>query len=280
MMVRMGNSVSEPRLGGSGANGRIGGATALIVMAGIAIAAALEGVRRIAYAALAALIVWGLWPLLLIVGGLAALMIVAVIAVSLGLVDHGAGSDTGLGGMGEGVVVGGSKLARIYYRFLGRVRHPIAWGAAAGALAGTALVWAILGLYVIPRERRTLDTLMQVRSALEDRYRQAGSYPSPTEDGTVPATLLSTGGPTRDAGPVADGFGRPVRYRLGGAWKIASYTVSSLGFDGRPSDDNLCVTGGTRLGHWLERAQGSLRQLVDLRSEVAAIETLRCSGAP
>ena len=85
---------------------------------------------------------------------------------------------------------------------------------------------------------------------------------------------------------ILDGFGRPVHYHLDGAWKLASYTLFSFGFDGRPSDDDLCVTGGTRAGVWLHHASASVRALlgktsgekphVDLRSQVAAIEASRC----
>ena len=113
-------------------------ATAGTVMIAIVVAAMLGGVRRIAYGALAALVLAGLWPLLILLGGFAALMILAVV---FGLVAGEGIGDVGLGDVNEGVVRGGAKLASIYYRFLGRVRHPVVWGVVAGAIAGTAAVW-------------------------------------------------------------------------------------------------------------------------------------------
>lgn len=257
-------------------------ATAGMVMIAIVGAAMLGGVRRIAYGALAALVLAGLWPLLILLGGFAALMILAVV---FGLVAGEGIGDVGLGDVNEGVVRGGAKLASIYYRFLGRIRHPVVWGVIAGAIAGTAAVWGILALYVMPKERRTLETLLQVQEALEDRYNRTGSYPPRTNDETMPTTLLGESN-RQGVEVILDGFGRPVHYHLDGAWKIASYTVSSFGFDGRPSEDDLCVTGGTRTGVWLQHASASVRALMggtsgekphfDLRSQVAAIESSRC----
>jgi hypothetical protein len=259
-------------------------ATAGVVMGAILVAAMLAGVRRIAYGALAALVVAGLWPLLILLGAFAALMILAVL---VGLVGGEGVGDIGLGDASEGAVRGGAKLASSYYRFLARLRHPVLWGAVAGAVAGTAVVWAILALYVVPRERRTLETLLHVQLALEDEYQRTGSFPRPTGEGTVPPALLDepAGQP---ATPILDGFGRPILYDLKGLWKLASYTVSSMGFDGHPSDDDLCLTGGTRAGTWLQRAAGPVRALfravsvervhADLRLQIAAIQASRCSA--
>lgn len=257
--------------------------TAGIVMAAIVVAAMVAGVRRIAYGALAALVVAGLWPLLVLLGGFAAFMILAVL---VGLAGGDGVGDVGLGDASEGAVRGGAKLAAVYYRFLARLRHPVLWGVGAGAVAGTAVVWAILALYVVPRERRTLETLLHVQLALEDEYQRTGAFPRPAADGTLPPALLDDAGKT--AAPILDGFGRPILYDLKGVWKLASYMVSSVGFDGHPSDDDLCLSGGTRAGTWLQRASGPVRALFrvvsvervrpDLRLQIAAIQASRCSA--
>jgi hypothetical protein len=82
-------------------------ATAAVVMVAIVAAATQAGVRRIAYGALAALVVAGLWPLLILLGGFAAVLLLAVV---IGLVG---GEGLGVGGLGdasEGIVRGGAKL--------------------------------------------------------------------------------------------------------------------------------------------------------------------------
>jgi hypothetical protein len=161
----------------------------------------------------------------------------------------------------------------------------VLWGAVVGAVVGTAVVWAILALYVVPRERRTLETLLHVQLALEAEYQRTNSFPHPTDDGTVPPALVESPA-GQSATPIVDGFGRPIRYGLKGAWRLESYTLSSLGFDGHPSDDDICLSGGTRAGTWLQRAAGPVSALfravsvervhADRRLQVAAIQASRC----
>jgi len=38
-----------------------------------------------------------------------------------------------------------------------------------------------------------------------------------------------------------------LEYRVSGKWKLASYTLTSYGFDGKPGSDDLCVSGSTKL---------------------------------
>ena len=133
-------------------------------------------------------------------------------------------------------------------------------------------VWGILAFYVIPRERRTLETLLQAQEALEDRYSRTGSYPPRTNDGTMPTTLLGDSN-RQGVDMILDGFGR-LHYHLDGAWKLASYTVFSFGFDGRPSDDDLCVTGGTRAGVWLHHAAASVRALLGKTSAKSPMSSI------
>jgi hypothetical protein len=260
----------------SGSGSRALVATAVLVAGALVAAALATGVRRVAYGALAALLVAGLGPVALVVGGFALLLVASFV---VGLLGGAHLRDESLGAAGEGVVHGGGKLIRSYYRSLARVRHPVVWGFVAGAAAGTAIVWGALAFDVIPRERRTVEVLLRVRSALEQRYEADGSYPAPTESGAVPPGL---------AAETTDAFGRPIGYRLTGAWKIASYTLTSLGADGRPSDDDLCVAGGTRAGQWLERAAASMGALSEtllgektelgVRWQLQAVESARCAG--
>ena len=51
-----------------------------------------------------------------------------------------------------------------------------------------------------------------------------------------------------------DAFGRVLHYTERGAWKLRSYEIRSLGHDGIPSADDLCVSGGTRAAEALDAA--------------------------
>jgi hypothetical protein len=87
----------------------------------------------------------------------------------------------------------------------------------------------------------------------------------------------------KEARVARDAFDRPLVYRVSGIWQFASYTLTSLGFDGKPSDDDLCVSGATKLAHLAEQAS-DLGDLVEAlrsghastRQRWASIRSLSC----
>ena len=58
----------------------------------------------------------------------------------------------------------------------------------------------------------------------------------------------------------------------------------SLGFDGRPSSDDLCVSGAASWAEGLDRLQAVVRSLTRedgrFRERLGGIEALRCDGGP
>jgi hypothetical protein len=63
---------------------------------------------------------------------------------------------------------------------------------------------------------------------------------------------------------------------------LSAYTLSSLGADGRPSDDDLCVEGAARPARWLRSVAEVLQVFVEraastrLSETVGALESARC----
>jgi hypothetical protein len=149
-----------------------------------------------------------------------------------------------------------------YYRFLFTRRHPTLLGAASGFLLGTLVVGALLSVLVLPGEVCTLKRMAAIQSAIEKRH-----IPSPLHGQWVHRTALgeqSNGWPFCPAPAVAhdgpselllDGFGRRFNYDVAGHWPLTSYRLSSLGYDGKKSGDDLCLSGSSRARAALDRLE-------------------------
>jgi hypothetical protein len=216
-----------------------------VTAAAIVAAGWLTDLRVVMHGALLAVAVVALWPLVLVGVVLGALLAITVVA-SIGAHGH-----VPLHGPGELVVRGGGWLTMRWARFLLRQRHPVVLGIAAGVLAGGLLSWLLIAILIVPGEGRTTAALEAAGKDLEAAYRSDGSFP-------------------RDFSST-DGFGRPMRYRISGVWKVASWTLTSDGYDGRPSSDDLCISGSTPLLQLVEAVTTS--------SRLASIRALSCPTA-
>lgn len=215
------------------------------------------------------------------------LLLSAAVLIVVGASVLGAlvGPDTGIftAGAVDGISTGGGKLVRAYYGLLWRLRrHPLAWGAGLGVLLGAVGLMAVLWLFVVPREARTLGILLEAQARIDAEHRATRRYPAAAADGYLRAGSSESGG---EPGPAAsDGFGRPILYRRDGAWLTASYTLTSLGFDGRPSTDDICVTGRTHVSQLMDRLREPMQVLRALRAgtlsfaeQAGALRETRCS---
>jgi hypothetical protein len=231
------------------------------------------GLRGAFHALLLGLAAAALLPFILLATALAAF---AAAGLVTGLVAQ---QDVGAAAAAEGVASGGGRLARVYYGFIWRQRrHPLGWGLAAGLALGVVGVWGALAAWVVPRESQTLSALLLAQARIE----ASRAHPEPAADG-----LLHPGpsGAASGADPVLDGFGRPIRYTRAGAWLATTYTLRSLGFDGVPSGDDLCVGGQTALARALDQARDPLRFLERLYAgelgwseQAQALSNSRCEG--
>jgi len=246
--------------------GAAGGLLGVLLLAGG------TGLRGVFHALLLGLAAAALLPLIVVVVALAAFAAAGLVA---GLVAQ---EDIGAAAAAEGVASGGGRLARAYYGFVWRQRrHPFGWGLATGLGLGVLGVWVALALWVVPRESQTLSVLLLAQARVE----ALKAHPEPAADGLFhPSQWGGAGGE-----PVLDGFGRPIRYVRAGAWLATSYTLRSLGFDGVPSDDDLCVGGQTALGRAIEQARDPLRFLERLYAgelgwseQARALTSSRCEA--
>ncbi len=172
----------------------------------------------------------------------------------------------------EGLVAIFCRVFLPYYRMLFTRRHPALLGAACGLLLGTLLVWTLLSLLVLPGEVCTLKRMGTIQSAIEKRH-----TPSPLSGQWVDHAILgeeAKGWPFCPAPSVApygpteillDGFGRRLSYEVAGHWPLTSYRLSSLGYDGKASGDDLCLSGSSRARAALDRlgdAAGTIHDLL------------------
>ncbi len=247
-------------------------AAAVITAAVVVAIGWMTELRDVMHGALLAVAVFALLPLILIAGALLLIILVGLgLSVAAALGGDGDVGTEGLEGAGDLVVGGGAWLAPRYYGFLARQRHPVFWGIPAGALLGGLVLWGLIALIVVPGESRTVQVLTGAQADIEQRVRESGKLPK------------------ADQLALRDGFGRPLEYRVAGRWKLASWTLTSLGFDGEPSADDLCVSGSTRLARWAETAADIARDVEAFRSgggepgptiadRLSGIRALRCAG--
>lgn len=165
---------------------------------------------------------------------------------------------------GESVVEGvGRHVVKPYFRWIGKQRSPIFWGVPCGLV--TALVFlAVVGYVRAAPERaaaaaaaRKLDEtralLERVQGELRDEYERTGQFPE----------TVST----------VDPYGHALAYVVVESRSKSSYTLTSLGPDGTPSDDDLCVD------ELLRRDQGVLRRLARRVLQGPEPAPVRCPAA-
>jgi hypothetical protein len=225
----------------------------LLTAAAVVILGWTTGIRAAMHATFLVLAVAAFLPFLIILALLLALVIVSAIVTFPAL---GHGDVGGFDGAGEAIISGGNRfLVGPYYRFLARRRHPVFWGVAGGVLLGALLLLAVIGILIIPGEARTARILLEAQRKIENRN-------------GFPRSLAECGA------PAIDGFGRPLEYQVAGKWILESYRLSSLGFDGKPGTDDLCVSGSTRT----IKLANAVKELVSerARDRLAAISALQC----
>jgi hypothetical protein len=140
-----------------------------------------------------------------------------------------------------------------YYRWLFSIRHPYFWGSFAGIFFGALLLFALIALFITPGERQTAQVLKAAQLRIDQTYAYTGDYPAPT----------ASGGLLLDGVTVTDGFGRPVKYTVTGKWKVKSYNLSSSGYDGVASDDDMSVSGAMGLAKAINLVKGTIDGLKD-----------------
>jgi hypothetical protein len=172
-------------------------------------------------------------------------------------------------------------LSRTYFEHVRRQRrHPFAWGLGSGLALGVVGIWLVLAALVIPLEARSLSSLLLAQARLDTARSGAQPRALPAGDGPLHASAWSTRAAGSGDPAVLDAFGRSVMYEPDGA---GAYRLRSLGLDGRPSADDLCLRAASVPA--AQPASDPLAFVESLRSEALdwseqalAIARARCGG--
>lgn len=206
-------------------------------------------VRQLLHWILLTLAVTAFLPFVIIGGGLAIGLVLALLGAVL------AGDASGGAVIGYGATEIGVRILHPYYRFLGRRHHPVFWGIPVGMLLGCLLLGGIIALVIVPRETRTVRILAETQQQIEKFHKKIGRFPTPDAEGRLTFKVLDMQPPeAANDGYVQDGFGRPLHFRVKGKGILASYTLTSWGYDGKPSKDDLCISGSSQVAKWAEQA--------------------------
>lgn len=121
-----------------------------------------------------------------------------------------------------------------YYQWLFCRRHPLLWGSYLGAILGLVASCGMILWIKEPGEKLTTEILENIREAILKQSEKSHSLPKRTE-----GQLLYRDIGIELNGFVLDSFGRPLDYDM----RELSFRLRSIGYDGRPGTDDLCVTG-------------------------------------
>jgi hypothetical protein len=240
----------------------------------------LTGLRDVMYGALVGALAVAFLPFTFVALALALVAAWLVLVMLVAMLTDGEAPDGGelVGEVASALTEAAFLAAPPYYRLLGRIRHPGVWGGFAGVFSGGLVLWGLIALFVVPRELETVERLARARERVEAHRKSHHAFPPAGDDGA----------PRFDEGEVeVDGFGRPFVYRTQGLRPFDTYTLSSLGFDGRPGEDDLCVEGSTALGRAVPRHAALLdavtRSVGDgfakTKAGLGALRQLRCDDA-
>jgi hypothetical protein len=237
------------------------------LVAGLVVAVGwLTGAREVMYGALTALLVGAFLPFVTIAAVIAVLMLGLVVVILAG--GDAPDVDSPLKGAEEEL----PRAVRRYYRWIGGQKHPFLWGTILGTAGGVLALWGLIAWLVVPREAETTRRLLELKETIDAHHAREGDYPGALPEGA------------------ADAFGRPFQLKLGRRSRfVASYTVTSVGFDGRPGRDDLCISGRTRLAAAAEKLRSPLILLdsflarwkegeLRVPDRLRAIAALRCDG--
>jgi hypothetical protein len=93
--------------------------------------------------------------------------------------------------------------------------------------------------------------LAETQQQIERFHKKTGRFPTPDAEGrlTSKALGLEAAGAGNDDFKL-DGFGRPLHLRVKGKGILASYTLISWGYDGKPGRDDLCISRSSDVSKW------------------------------
>ena len=281
---------------------------ALLLITGLMVSLGwFTNIREAAHQCLLWVFVFAFFPFLVIALGLLIFLFTFVLAL--------AGDSDGIGGLDH--VGDGLEILKPYYRFLGKQKHPVFWGIPAGILSGGLCLLALVYPLIVAKEAETADRMMELQSALQAYQEEHGTYPRPDEEGRLDLAALGLAGAKpyaedrfgqsifyvvddrlettsqklKDkesklstwAGKVADkametypSLEEKVK-QAKKKYAFASFSLTSLGYDGKESNDDLYLEGHTALSQKLEtwKQESTLFTVGALSYEASKILSMR-----
>jgi len=264
-------------------------------------------IREAAHQCLLWVFVFAFLPFIIIAFGLCILLFSFVLCL--------VGESSDIGGLEQ--VGDGLKILKPYYRFLGKQKHPVFWAIPAGFLTGGLCLLALVYPLIVAKEAKTADLMMELQSALQAYQEEHGTYPRPDEEGRLGLADLGLTGTKpyaedrfgqsiiyvvgdrlekasqelkdKDsklatwAGKVADKAMETFpsleeeATEVKKKYALASFSLTSRGYDGKPSNDDLYLEGHTALSQKLEswKQSSTLFTLGALSYEASKILSMR-----
>lgn len=257
--------------------------TTILVILSFCVLGLLGDIRFTVYTLFISLVVAGFFPFLIILCVIAALMLPFIlVGVLVGALFGGElggelGGDFAFDAFDAGNLVPSlNPLVKGYYKLFQRQTHPVFWGVIVGSVVGLMILASFLYLFIVRKETVTLERFASLKVEIEAYYQEHGHLPKPNDQGFLTYEILAGEEGTESGSPVLDGFKRPIQYEVAGKWKIASYRLTSLGYEVDRGEDDLCFSGGTTIVELAGKALDWVRFLDGLDDETSVSD--RISG--
>jgi hypothetical protein len=91
--------------------------------------------------------------------------------------------------------------------------------------------------------------LAETQQQIEKFHKKTGRFPTPDAEGRLTSKAMEAPEARKDDF-ILDGFGRPLHFRVKGKGILASYTLISWGYDGKPGTDDLCISRSSDVSKW------------------------------
>jgi hypothetical protein len=251
--------------------------TVAIVFLAVLLGGWFTGVQQVMHTALLSVTVFAFFPVIILA---AVILIPIILMLALMLISIISG-DGGDGSVNPEAQIPSVVFLHEYYEWMARQRSPYFWGVPVGVLLGGAILWGLISWLIVPKEMKTSESLLRAERSVKVQYEAKKSFPTPGANHSFPQTLNQENSP-----PLLDGFGRPFLYHVTQNGGQMSYRIKSLGFDGKPGKDDLCVAGSTG-PDWAEKLVAAVKlwnrvrpdQAIPVKDRLQLVRDLKCGTA-
>jgi hypothetical protein len=262
--------------------------TVAIVFLVVLLSGWFTGIKQVMHTALLSVTVFAFLPVIILAAVILIPIILMLTLIVIGLLASLLSGDGGGGDIGGGEADANSATPEAqtasvvflheYYEWMARQRSPYFWGVPVGVLLGGAILWGLISWLIVPKEMKTSEALLRAEQSVKVQYEAQKSFPTPGANHSFPQAPDQENSP-----PLLDGFGRPFLYHVTKNGSQMSYRIKSLGFDGKPGKDDLCVAGSTG-ADWAEKLVAAVKlwnrvrpdQAIPVKDRLQLVRDLKC----